>query len=348
MLRSTPSRTRLAAVAIAAALVSRPLAAQGGSIDQQCAAAARPLQDACQKSIDLFDFMAPQLGTAVAGGNAVTGQGGAYGQLGRFTIGLRATAFEGALPDVQHVAVSTSGPQASDFGVSREYLGAPAVDAALAVFPGVGVGPVRVGALDLLATATYVPDVKHDEFSVVTPDGSIKVGYGARLGLLQERGVVPGVAVTYVRRDLPRVDLLGVVAASGSRLDDTLGVRALRVETQAWRIVAGKRLSIIGISAGAGQDRYESGALLGAVVNETVLGLPITRFESREVTLSQTLTRTNYFAGLSLNFPGLRIAGEVGRAQGGRVRTSYNSFDERRARADDDLLYVGASVRIGM
>ena len=347
MPRSAGSAGLLTAAALAASLAAAPVAAQSGTLDDQCGRAVRPLQDACQKSADLFDFMAPQLGTAIAGGNAVIGQGGAYGRLGRLSVGLRATAFEGALPDLQNASVSTSGPQVSNYDVRRQYIGAPAVDAVIAVFPGVGVGPVRVGAVDALATATYIPEYEGEGFSVLTPDGSLKVGYGARVGLVQEAALWPGLAVTYLRRDLPRVDLLGVVAASGARLDDTLGVRALEVETQAWRLVAGKRLAILGLSAGVGQDRYSSGARLGAVVNETVLGFPISRFESREITLAQTLTRTNYFANAALNLPGVRIAGEIGRAQGGRVRTSYNSFDDRQRRADDDLLYFGAAVRIG-
>lgn len=348
MARSTGTAGLLAAVAFAAALTAGPAAAQSGRLDEQCGRAARPLQDACQKSADLFDFMAPQLGTAVAGGNAVIGQGGAYGRLGRFSVGLRATAFEGALPDLQNASVSTNGAQVSNYDVTPQYIGAPAVDAALAIFPGVGLGPVRVGAVDALATATYIPEYEGGGFSVLTPDGSLKLGYGARVGLVQEAGFWPGLAVTYLRRDLPRVDLLGAVAASGSRLDDTLGVRAVKVETQAWRVVAGKRLAILGLSAGVGQDRYSSGARLGAVVNETVLGFPISRFESQEIVLAQTLTRTNYFANAALNFPGVRVAGEIGRAQGGRVRTSYNSFDNRQRRADDDLLYFGAAVRIGL
>jgi hypothetical protein len=348
MARSIRSAGLLTAAALAASLTAAPLTAQGGPLDPQCAASSRPLQDACQKSVDLFDFMAPQLGTAVAGGNAIIGQGGAYGRIGRLTIGLRATAFEGSLPEVQNSTVSTAGAQASNFEVSEQYIGAPALDAAVGLFPGIGLGPVRVGALDVLATATYIPEYESDEFSVLTPGGSVKLGYGARLGLVQETGLLPGVAVTYLRRDLPSVDLLGIVAASGSALDDTLGVRSLEVETQAWRVVAGKRLSILGVSVGAGQVRYESGARLGAVVNETVLGFPIDRFESREITLAQTLTRTNYFANVALNLPGVRIAGEVGRAQGGRVRASYNSFQNGAVRADDDILYFGAAVRIGM
>ena len=345
--RSLTARLAAAATLAAVALPSTGRA-QGGAVGPQCRAAARPLQDACQKSVDVFALVAPQLGTIVAGGNAVVGQGGAFGRVGRLTIALRATGANGALPDVQGVALSVDGPRASEIAVRRQYLAAPAADAALALFGGVNVGPMRVGALDALATATYIPDYESDEVSVRTSGGALALGYGARVGLVQEGRLVPGVAATYLRRDLPRVDVLGVVAATGARADDTLGVRALAVETQAWRVVAGKRFAILGVAAGAGQDRYASGARLGAVVNETVLGVPVTRYESDELALAQTLTRTSYFGDVSLNLPGVRLAAEIGRATGGRVGASYNSFDGGRTRADDDVTYYAVSVRLGL
>ena len=54
-------------------------------------------QDACQKAIDLFDYMAPQLGTVIAGGNATLGQGGTLGGFPHFAIGLRVNALMGSI-----------------------------------------------------------------------------------------------------------------------------------------------------------------------------------------------------------------------------------------------------------
>ena len=57
----------------------------------QCGQSARvrqPDQSACrtpaQQAVDVFQFMAPQLGLALAGGNATLGQGGALGGFGHF------------------------------------------------------------------------------------------------------------------------------------------------------------------------------------------------------------------------------------------------------------------------
>ena len=340
-------RTALAAALAALPLAASPLAAQGGGVSASCIGAPRPLLDACQKSVDVFALLAPQLGTALAGGNAIIGQGGAFGRLGRLTIGLRVTAFEGALPDPANLTVSVDGPQRSDIAVSRQFVGAPAADAALAVFPGLDVGPVRVGALDALATATYIPTYESGEFSVRTSDGAVKIGYGGRLGLVQETAALPSVAVTYLRRDLPRVDLIAAVAASGSRLDDTVGVRDLAVKTGALRVVVGKRIALFGVAVGAGEDRYTSRARLGAVVNETVVGLPISRYEAPTVALEQSLIRRSVFGDLSLNLPGFRVAGEVGRTSGARDVSTYNGFDGGAVRPDDAITYYAVSVRVG-
>src|SRR5436190_18030732 len=61
----------------------------------------RATQDACQMAVDVFQFLAPQLGIALTGGNATLGQGGALGGLGHFALELRANAIDGDLPDVQ-------------------------------------------------------------------------------------------------------------------------------------------------------------------------------------------------------------------------------------------------------
>src|SRR5438105_6671296 len=58
----------------------------------------RAVQDACQKAIDLFQFMAPQLSIALTGGNATLGQGSTLGGLGHFSLGLRANVLRGDLP----------------------------------------------------------------------------------------------------------------------------------------------------------------------------------------------------------------------------------------------------------
>ncbi len=93
---------RLAAAAGALLGTSVPLHAQG--VSAQCPAGAgaltpeRVTQDACQKSVDLFQLLAPQLGAAVAGGNVGLGQSGALGGPGHFGLSIRASGLRGNVP----------------------------------------------------------------------------------------------------------------------------------------------------------------------------------------------------------------------------------------------------------
>src|SRR5688572_1308311 len=72
---------------------------------------ARATQDACQKAIDLFQYMAPQLSIAITGGNATLGQGSTLGGLGHFSVGVRINAVMGSLP--QMVTPSVNGAQST-------------------------------------------------------------------------------------------------------------------------------------------------------------------------------------------------------------------------------------------
>src|SRR5512132_60220 len=75
----------------------------------------RASQDACQKAIDLFQYMAPQLGTSITGGNATLGQGSSLGGLGHFSAGIRINVLQGSLPQVQNVTYSASGAVSTRF-----------------------------------------------------------------------------------------------------------------------------------------------------------------------------------------------------------------------------------------
>ena len=296
----------------------------GGSLGSQ----AQVTQDACQKAVDLFNYMAPQLGTIVAGGNATLGQGGTLGGFPHFAIGLRANALMGSLPDVEAVQPALTGAESSEYETKDQILGLPAVDAAIGIFKGLPLGVTNVGGIDLLVSAAYLPEYSGNGVDVTVPDGSLKFGYGARIGLLQESLVTPGVAVSIFRRDLPTVT---IVADAGT---ESLEVRNIQLETTAWRITASKNFMIFGLALGGGQDRYDAGAL----VNATAGG-----FATGDVAMAQKLTRTSYFADLYMNLFLAKLVAEVGMVQGGTVET-YNRFDTP---ADDSRLYGSLGLRIG-
>jgi len=320
---------------VALSFVGLPTTASA-QVDARCPGLApldRAAQDACQKAVDIFAFMTPQLGIGLVGGNATLGTGGALGGIGRFSIGVRGNGIRGRVPEVANVNASITGAVSSDYGVKDQVVGLPAVEGAFGLFGGLPLGVTHAGALDLLVSATYVPEFTSSNVAVSLPDGSLKLGYGARLGLIQESIVTPSVSVTYLKRDLPSTS---IVATSG---DDDISVTDIGVKTTAWRAVAGKSIGFFGIAVGGGKDAYDSRATGSVRVTQgafTVNGGPYD--------LSQKVTRSNMFADFSLNFPFVKLAAEIGRVSGGTIDT-YNTFSGKRA--DDPLTYASVGLRIG-
>ena len=297
----------------------------------------RASQDACQMAIDLFKYVAPQLGTSITGGNATLGQGGSLGGLGHFTAGLRINAVQGSLPQVQNVTPSVNGATSRRFDTNTQIIPMPTADLSIGIFKGLPLAITNVGGVDLLVSAAYLPEFNHGGVKVKVPNGSLKLGYGARVGILQESLLVPGISVSYLVRDLPTVDVAG---NSGS---DSIFVNNLSLKTKAWRVVASKSLLFIGLAAGAGQDKYDASTDIGAhVAARTVPPSPAAN--AGPVSLSQSLTRTNVFADVTLNLLLLKLTGEIGQVSGGTINT-YNTFSGKQAA--DSRIYGSVGARFG-
>jgi len=294
----------------------------------------RVTQDACQMAVDVFQYIAPQLGLSLAGGNATLGQGGALGGLGHFTVELRGNAIAGDLPQVQNFPQpSTNGRQVHQLPTKKQFVGLPTVDAAVGVFKGLPLGLTNVGGIDVLVSASYVPTVSGSSVDV-KPNSSLQLGYGVRVGLLQESILVPGVAVSYLRRDLPTTTVTGTSSGMSVSIQDA------KVNTNAWRLTASKSLILFSLAAGIGRDSYDQSALARGSVQTS----PIGSQQSQQIKLSQTMTRTNYFLDASLNMLLAKIVGEIGQVSGGSVST-YNSFSG--GAADKSRLYGSLGVRVG-
>jgi hypothetical protein len=290
-------------------------------------------QDACQMAVDVFQLMSPQLGLALAGGNATLGSGSTLGGPGHFSVGLRANFFQGDLPDVEAFPTpSVTGRVLRTLPTTSRLVGLVTADAAIGIFRGVPLPLTNIGGIDLLLSASYVPSFGSATSTIqVRPDRNLQVGYGVRVGLLQESIVVPGVSFTFLKRDLPTTTMIG----TSPELD--VSVRDAKVKTSAYRIVASKNLLLFGLAGGIGQDKYSDEANVQGTA-KVAAGAP-----SEVIALSQDLTRTNYFLDVSLNFPLFKIIAEVGQVTGGTVDT-YNEFEA--GRADDVRTYGSVGFRI--
>jgi hypothetical protein len=297
----------------------------------------RASQDACQKAIDLFQYMAPQLGAAITGGNATLGQAGSLGGLGHFSAGFRVNAVQGSLPQVQNVTPAVTGAVSSQYATKTQLIPMPTAELAVGIFKGLPLAITNVGGVDLLVSASYLPEFTGSNVSVKVPNGSLKFGYGARVGILQESILVPGVSVSYLHRELPTVS----IAANSN--NDSLYVNNLSLKSNAWRIVASKSLLLFGLAAGFGQDKYDASTQISAHVAARAVP-PTPAANAGPVSLSQNLTRTNVFADLSMNLLLLKLTGEIGQVSGGTINT-FNTFSGKQAA--DSRIYGSVGARFG-
>ena len=328
---------------LAAALVGfgQPLNAQ--EIDSQCPPGSlnsegapdntMVAQDACQKAIDLFKYMGPQLGAVLAGGSPTQGVSGALGRAGRFSIGIRANGLSGSLPEVDRVVPNTRGAQQSNYTLDTKPLGFATADVALGVYE--GFSDAGLGALDLLMSASYIPEYSNGSIDVSLPSGSFEFGFGAKLGVVRETAAAPGVSLSYLTRELPRVDI------TGSSGDDRLLLEDVKVEAKSWRAIAGKSFMFFGLGAGYGRDTYDSNAQITVTVAPRAATQGGT---GGPIELSQKLARNNFFGTVWITSQVIRIVGEIGRVSGGKIVT-YNQFTG--VQPADARTYVSVGVSFG-
>jgi hypothetical protein len=287
--------------------------------------------DACQKVADLFNYMNMQLGTWVAGGNPTLGQGGTLGGLGHFSVGVRANVMKATIPNVDQIQVQPGAPVSTNIPSSDKWVGLPAADVAIGLFKGFPIGLTNIGGIDALVSVSYLPSYSQHSIHVGSESDKWKIGFGGRLGIIQESLLLPGVGVSYMIRDLPTAVLSGEDNAG-----NTVSISDYKIRTKQWRLTASKKLLFLGLAAGIGQDKYDTKAMLTYNVDGNTPNAPIA--------LHISPTRTNYFADLSFNLLLAHFVAEVGRVTGGNV-TTFNTFSTDASAA---RTYGSLGIRIGL
>lgn len=290
--------------------------------------------DACQQGVDFFKYMAPQLGTAMTGGNTTLGQGGTlggprFGLIPRFAVGVRLNAVMGNVPNYTPVV---GPPVANTLTTESMWVPLPAVDVALGVFKGFPLALTNVGGVDLLVSGAYVPKFENDQITI-EPENALAFGYGARIGLLQESLVVPGIGISYFIRKFPVTTLSAITTVPTPA---TVTANDLDLQSNAWRLTVSKSLILFGIAAGVGQDTYKASTeITSTIVGGGTISTP--EMESK-------VTRTNYFADIIVNLVLLKLVATGGMVSGGDILT-YNGYDNA---ADKSRFYGSVGVRFGL
>lgn len=309
--------------------VAQAQAGNGGATqDAQCVAANILTRDACQQTVDLFNYVAPLLGTALAGGNTTMAQGGSMGtRLGlipHVSVGVRLNAVLAGFPEVQ--TPSATGIQNRTANpVTTGVVPLPVVDAAIGVFKGVPLALSNVGGVDILLSAAYVPKKTIGDIEL-DPETPLAFGYGLRVGLLQESLVVPGLGFSFINRKIPKTTI--IARPTGS----TFEVQDFDLSSKSWRITASKSLILFGLAIGYGKDSYDASTSIRASVGTNSVG---------PFTAASEVSRTNMFADLSMNLPFIKLVVTGGQVSGGDINT-YNGYEKA---ADVSRLYASGGIR---
>jgi hypothetical protein len=326
-------RSSLVAAALLAmtSSVAQAQAGNGGAAAaSQCTGAGIATRDACQQTVDMFTYVAPLLGTAIAGGNTTMGQGGSLGtRLGlipHVTVGVRLNAVLAGFPELQTPSL-TGITNRNNSPVSTGVVPMPSIDAGIGVFKGIPLALSNVGGIDILLSASYVPKKDVGDISI-DPETPLNIGYGFRIGLLQESLVVPGLGFSYIQRGLPKTTLTATTTGS------TFTVEDLDLDTKSWRITASKSLLLFGVALGYGQDTYKSSTAIRASVNAGANSVG-------PFTVTSDVKRNNMFADVSMNLPFIKLVVTGGQVSGGDIKT-YNGYEKD---ADVSRIYASGGIR---
>ncbi len=330
---------RYASVAVLMCSAAAAVSAQS-ALSPECALQPNAVRDACQKGLDIFAIMAPQVNGAIAGGGAVLGSARAVRGM---SIGLRINAVDGRVPDLSAIRLSTTGVVASTIPTKRAPIPAPTLDVAVGLFPGFPLGLQRVLSLEALVNVAYLPNRDLEDFSIKTKKGSLRLGYGGRVGLLSDRFVVPAVAVSFFRRAMPTATFSTTFASNiaGVATQDSINLADLSIETDAYRLSISKKLGFIEIGGGVGQDRYRTTSIIRATVTPSI-ALPTV---TSAVGLSQSVKRNAAYGSFAINISKLRIAAEAGATFADDSVRTYNTFTD--GKLNERRLFGSVGLRVG-
>jgi hypothetical protein len=319
---------RLASPVLAFSLLGAvgPLAAQNAHC-QPYAGQTRTF-NICNAVIDGAEAFHPVLGVLTSGGTPVLGTATSLGGFGHLYVSARVNATRVVLPDLSYGG-STTTVGAGD----KLFFPSPVLEAAMGVFRGMRGGLL---ALDLLGSAQLLPTTQIDNFSVAPGArriGSVALGlgFGARVGILGETAVTPGVAVSVMRRNIPQLRYGDL--GNGANLSFATDLDATNL-----RLTVGKRFSVLNVAGGVGWDRYTGDATVQ--FRNPTTGIPASTID---VALSPS--RTMGFANAGLDFQHFKITTEAGYQLGRdpHLVTTFTDFDPASGR-----FFAAAGITMGL
>lgn len=314
---------RIVAVTALLCLSAAPARAQGdllrgcAELREQPAVAGLPSEarnavgQMCVQAVNSFSMLQPGVGIALSGGNPTLGTGSNLGtRLGlmpRVSASVRANLALAEMPQLFDKYSTTFGEGEFLLPMRRAGipLGSVQADIAIGVFNGLALG---LGAVDLLGSISMVPKVG----DVGLSESIMNLGGGARIGILKQGILMPGVSVSATYRKMGKIGFGDLATHPGAFETD--------LRNMSLRAVASKGILMLDFAVGAGYDRYTSDIGLGWKVtcatdacragNDAQPGQPLAISSQIDGKLE---TKTwNVFANAGLNLLFMNIVGEVG------------------------------------
>jgi hypothetical protein len=264
----------------------------------------------CGQVVNALTNVQPTLGIAFSGGAHTLGTattiGRRLGAIPRISVTARVNGafadapdlFDGFDPGFDDGTVDAMGTMGAPVG---SFQG----DVVVGLFNGFPAGPAvgGLGAIDLLGSLSYVPAVER----IGLRDEIVNVGVGARVGILKQGLVMPGLSVSGMYRTM-----LGDVVF-GSLSDGDPAEFSSDLSSVSLRAGVSKGILMFDLAAGAGYDIYTSDVAMDWRLDcpASTCGEPVT-LRSSGVSGELSTAAWNVYGNVGLNFLLLNVVGELG------------------------------------
>lgn len=299
----------------------------------------------CGQVVSALTTVQPTVGIAFTGGAHTLGTattiGRRLGLVPRISVTARANAALADIPTLlgDYEAQIDPDGELPAMGTTRVPVGSLQGDVTVGLFNGFSVGPAAggFGAVDLLGSVSWVPAFEEAGLE----EDIINWGVGARLGLLRQGLVTPGLSVSGMYRNMGEVSF-------GDIDDGDPAHFATDMSTISLRAAVSKGLLTFDFTAGGGYDIYTSDVLMDfelicpAGTPPSGCGTPTTlrplNPETGETGITGELQTAawNVYGNVGLNLLLLNVVGEIGYQKA----TDLVTLDDLRdsGLADEDSL----------
>ncbi|HUG41024.1 MAG TPA: hypothetical protein VMM12_11080 [Longimicrobiales bacterium] len=297
-----------------------PSSAERDNAEQQ-------LRFLCGQVVAALTNVQPTIGIGFTGGNPVLGTattiGRRLGLFPRISVTARGNLALADVPDLLNgfdATIGSSG-QLPPMETNMVPFGALQGDVALGLFNGMSAGPLGgFGAIDLLGSISMIPAVEQTGMA----DPIINWGAGARIGILKQGLVLPGISVSGMYRNMAEVSFGDLDAGDPAEFSTDLSILSLRAGIS-------KGILALDFAAGAGYDMYSSDVgfdfVLTCPPNECLPAVEA-RVEPTERIEGELKTAAwNVFGNVGLSLLVVNVVGELGYQKATEVVTAADFRD---------------------